>query len=59
MKLSIDRVMQAVDDDNCIGFCTNCGEEQDSCEPDAREYTCESCGENTVYGAEELLMRMA
>jgi hypothetical protein len=25
-------------------------------EPDARKYECESCGANSVYGAEELLM---
>ena len=38
------------------GFCIECGHEQDGCEPDARKYECESCGEATVYGAEELLM---
>lgn len=38
------------------GFCTNCGAERECCEPDAREYDCEECGENKVYGAEELLM---
>lgn len=37
------------------GFCTNCGAERDCCEPDAREYDCEECGENKVYGAEELI----
>lgn len=38
------------------GFCTACGHEQDSCEPDARKYKCESCGEQKVFGADELLM---
>lgn len=37
------------------GVCLACGHEQDGCEPDAREYECESCGENKVYGAEECL----
>lgn len=38
------------------GFCTNCRRiTSDSVEPDAREYECESCGERTVYGAEEAL----
>ena len=36
------------------GFCMACGMESDSCEPDARNYKCESCGEREVYGAEEL-----
>lgn len=38
------------------GFCVDCGHEQDGCEPDAREYSCEICGEKTVYGAAELLL---
>ena len=40
------------------GICTACGFEQDGCEPDARKYLCEACGERTVYGAEELLMML-
>ena len=36
------------------GFCLACGEEADGCEPDARRYECEACGEKRVYGAEEL-----
>lgn len=40
------------------GFCVACGEEADGCEPDARKYKCEHCGERQVYGAEELLMLM-
>lgn len=39
------------------GFCITCGEEADGCEPDAQAYTCDSCGQRGVYGAEELLMR--
>ena len=38
------------------GFCVRCGFESNGCEPDARRYECEDCGERTVYGAEELLM---
>lgn len=41
------------------GFCIACGADADGCEPDARGYECESCGENKVYGAEEILMRIA
>lgn len=40
-----------------VGFCLACGEESDSCEPDARCYPCESCGEpRSVFGAEEVLL---
>ena len=38
------------------GFCLGCGEEADGCEPDARQYECDLCGERKVYGIEELLM---
>jgi hypothetical protein len=37
------------------GFCLACGHEQGCCEPDAREYECEVCGEKQVYGASELV----
>ena len=41
------------------GFCLSCGEEAMECEPDARAYECEVCGQRTVYGAAELLMMEA
>jgi predicted RNA-binding Zn-ribbon protein involved in translation (DUF1610 family) len=56
MRISIDRIMAAVQEDSNIGFCTACGEEVSGVEPDARKYKCESCGKKAVYGAEELLM---
>ena len=40
------------------GFCVVCGNEQEGCEPDARKYKCEACGERQVYGAAELLMEV-
>lgn len=40
------------------GFCNACGEEAFACEPDARGYECEACGERAVYGAEELLFEI-
>jgi hypothetical protein len=40
------------------GFCLICGVEAEGCEPDAKDYECESCGAPAVYGAEELMMRM-
>lgn len=38
------------------GFCIACGHEQEGCEPDARHYECEVCGEFQVYGAAELML---
>ncbi|CAG0952131.1 hypothetical protein PLCT2_00257 [Planctomycetaceae bacterium] len=58
-RIKINDVMAAVERDDCTGFCTACGEEQGGCEPDARRVECESCGEKKVYGAEELLFRIA
>jgi len=58
-----DIIGQMVDDDTFasnsednMGFCTACAAEAYNVEPDAREYKCESCGENKVYGLEELLI---
>jgi hypothetical protein len=38
------------------GFCVACGAEVLGVEPDARQDACEGCGEETVYGVEELLV---
>jgi Zn finger protein HypA/HybF involved in hydrogenase expression len=54
-----DRIIAAVEEDDHRGFCVDCGEEAHNVEPDAREYTCESCGQPAVYGAEELLIELA
>jgi hypothetical protein len=43
------------DGDN-TGFCLACGADADGCEPDARQYKCDTCGAMKVYGLEELLM---
>lgn len=43
--------------DEYSGLCRTCGEERmGDTEPDARDYPCEACGEDAVYGVEELLM---
>lgn len=41
------------------GFCILCGAEADGVEPDARNYECEACGAEQVFGAEELLIHIA
>jgi hypothetical protein len=39
-----------------MGICRACGTEWEECEPDARAYPCAHCGQQEVYGTEELLM---
>ena len=51
-----ERAAASLDDP---GFCVACGAETEGVEPDACKYECESCGEPAVYGAEELLVRLA
>ena len=63
-SLTSSRIVSAVrrnmcDCDSYIGFCAACGRKaKQNCEPDAREYPYlfKSCGGNTVYGVEELLL---
>jgi predicted RNA-binding Zn-ribbon protein involved in translation (DUF1610 family) len=55
-KLTLDRILEAVEADRNAGFCTACGAEAEGVEPDAQEYACDECGEEKVYGAEELLL---
>ena len=57
-KFDTDVILQAIEDDDNLGFCTNCGMEHYSCEPDARDYDCEDCETDSVYGAEEILFHL-
>jgi hypothetical protein len=56
MKIPIEDIIEAVEADDYLGFCTACGEQATNVEPDAENYECESCGENKVFGAEQLLI---
>jgi hypothetical protein len=56
MKLTEDMIIEAIESDDYIGFCIECGAEHYGIEPDAREYTCESCEKCKVYGASEILI---
>ena len=62
-SVTIDRVMALVQDAMTSlenpGVCMACGESADGCEPDARKYECDMCGERQVYGAEECLLMIA
>lgn len=59
-SITQDRILDAVQREmfglENPGFCRACGEEADGCEPDARDYECEYCGERQVFGAAELLL---
>lgn len=59
-SITQERVMEAVEREMTTldnpGFCIACGEEAGDCEPDARNYECDHCGERAVFGAAELLM---
>lgn len=48
----LDEIIAA--DQDMQGFCLACGALRDGCEPDARDYECEVCGERKVYGAGEI-----
>jgi hypothetical protein len=53
--ITIERVMEQCENDEYEGICLACGEDAQGVEPDAREYECESCGKEKVFGCEELL----
>ena len=59
-SITMERVADACERNTCgldnPGFCIACGNEQEGCEPDAREYECEACGEHQVYGAGEVAL---
>lgn len=55
-KPSQEWITEVIDGDNSAGFCLACGHEQDGCEPDMRRGQCEQCGQDKVYGAEELAL---
>ena len=57
--ISSTRIMRAIRSGESIGFCTSCGAEQGGVEPDAHGYTCESCHQPSVTGAEDLLAEIA
>ena len=57
-NVGADRVLEAVESGDDIGFCVECGEEVLGIEPDAREYRCDACGAIAVFGAEELLIHI-
>ena len=60
MKISdelFDEAFRAAQADELAGFCVACGAQHDGLvDPDARNMHCESCGEDQVFGAEEIVL---
>lgn len=55
-NISQEEIIEAIEADEYLGFCTECGEQAEGVEPDAEGYECECCGAHAVYGAEQLLI---
>jgi hypothetical protein len=55
-KLTLARIMRAVERDENMGFCRACGTSRANVEPDAEHYPCENCDMPDVFGAEQLLI---
>lgn len=53
-RFTLDDIEEAAE--NMEGLCLACGASRDCCEPDARNYRCESCGNSLVFGAEEIAL---
>lgn len=62
-KVTDEAIVAAVESASMLlddpGFCLMCGLDVYGVEPDARNYTCEACGAEQVFGAEELLQAIA
>jgi len=61
-KLTVEEILEAAEAEMIgtenPGFCLNCGERHEGCEPDARNYECDSCGEDKVFGAAEIAISL-
>lgn len=53
---AVERHMTTLDSP---GFCLACGHKAEGVDPDARNFECEACGAEQMFGAEELLMEVA
>jgi hypothetical protein len=50
------RIVSAIRRDDGTGYCLECGKPQKYTEPDAEAYPCHACKQNSVYGAEQILL---
>lgn len=58
-SITRERVMSALKSKDYPGFCLTCGAEAEGCEPDAEYHECDSCGAPSVFGAEQVLLKLA
>jgi predicted RNA-binding Zn-ribbon protein involved in translation (DUF1610 family) len=60
LQTLLDKAMDIIaSDSHGEGVCAACGATGRHLfyvEPDARKYECDTCGEHTVYGAEEIVL---
>jgi len=57
VKVTEEDMNEAVYGTGNYGGCIACGKiAYSGCEPDARNYECEACGKNKVFGLEELCL---
>jgi len=54
ITFELEDIMEAIEEST--GFCADCGEPSGFAEPDMRRGKCDACGQNSVYGAEELVV---
>lgn len=59
-SITPDRLVELMESEDMEnhGLCILCGEIADGVEPDAEKYLCPSCHCSTVYGIEDLLIRI-
>ena len=58
MNIDPLELIALIEEDDNQGMCKSCAYIQAGVEPDARNYTCENCGEDSVFGVEELLLEV-
>ena len=55
-SVTLERVIEAADEDDQNGLCIGCGAGTSGIEPDAERYRCDECGREAVYGAAQLII---
>ncbi len=59
---TVTRFIPRVQPGDCMandneGLCLLCGNTQSGVEPDAERYQCEACGQRSVYGLDQFVLR--
>ena len=55
-KPTLKTLLRIATDGDYVGWCIACWKKHYQIEPDARRYTCEKCGQRSVYGIEEIIL---